>query len=158
MITKSTTIYSRANDGVYLHASAYTDTGLLLAIAPFERLSFDELDRRIWAEVLFLLDRPGGVVPHPADWNQLAPLYELANCRDWSNFVRGTRCCVVEVEDREIRVTPMIRDGRGFSAGKEAQVNLGPAPTKLEGTAAVMKALGYGPGVVVDSVRSSERT
>jgi len=71
MITKSVTIYDRADDGVYLHASAFTEMGALFAIPPYVHLSSSDRDRRIWAEVLTLLEKSGG---HRAAPNDLEPI------------------------------------------------------------------------------------
>jgi hypothetical protein len=145
MITKSVTIYDRGEDGLYLLAYARTDMGVLLAVPPFIHLTRLEAQERLWPEILGLMERSSGTVPHPKTWDDsvLYPLYEMAGCKNWNGFVRNARCCGVDVIDAQFVVRPMFRDGEGFSGKKAAHISLGANPSAREGTEAVMSALHY---------------
>lgn len=118
MIERSVSIYDRGADGLYLHASAYTDTGGLLAVPPFEHVKVDEAPTLLWKKIVGLLAQPRGRVPHPKQWNQLDPMYEMAKCKNWSQFVRNATYCSVAVEEGKYVFIPAVRDGKGFSGLK----------------------------------------
>lgn len=141
MITKWVSIYDRGPDGLYIHPSAFTDMGVLLAVPPFERIDAAKKPIEIWSIVSSLLEKSGGKVPHPTSWKQLAPMLALAGCRTWGDFARKARYCSVEIADGVVIVTPGQWDGKGFESRKKDAVNLGPNPEAAIATEAILRVL-----------------
>lgn len=115
MIERSVSVYDRGKDGVYLHPSAYTDMGVLIAIPPFEHVSKEEKNFLLWEKVVFLFERSCGIVPHPNQWNQLDPLIKSANCKSWRDFAKNAVHCRVDISAGYYVFTPHSWDGKGFS-------------------------------------------
>jgi len=142
MLTKSVTIYDRGPDGIYLHPSAFSEMGVLVAIPPFVHLAMAEKEPRIWREVVALMESSGGRVSHPKPGDDiLRPLYQMAGCSNWQAFVRKATSCAIDIVDGQFIVSPEIRDESGFGSSKEAKIALGLNPTESEGKAAVLAAL-----------------
>ena len=118
MIEKSVSLYDRGADGVYIHASAYTDMGGLLAVPPFEHVTEDKRHTLLWKKIVELLAKPRERVPHPKQWNQLDPMYEMAGCKNWGQFARRAAYCDVEVVSGKYVFTPGEWDGKGFNGLK----------------------------------------
>jgi len=115
MIERSVSVYDRGKDGVYLHPSAYTDMGVLIAIPPFEHVSIKEKNFLLWEKIILLLERSCGIVPHPTQWNQLDPLIKLANCRNWKDFAKNAVYCTIDISEGNYLFTPHSWDGKGFT-------------------------------------------
>lgn len=124
MIEKSVTIYARGTDGVYIHPSAFTEMGLLIAIQPFEHVAKDEIESLLWERVIFLLEKSGGRVPHPTEWNQLDPMIKMAGCKNWNTFAKKARMCTVDIENNKFIFIPHTWDGKGFEGLKSESIVL----------------------------------
>lgn len=118
VIERSVGVFDRGADGVYLHAYAYTDMGVLLAVPPFEHVSESDKHALLWKRVAELLSKPQERVPHPKQWDQLDPMAKMAGCKNWSQFARRAAYCSVRVEAGEYTFSPGKWDGKGFSGLK----------------------------------------
>jgi hypothetical protein len=141
MIQRLVTVYDRGEDGIYIRPSAFTDVGCLLETSPIVHLSHEEACGRIWKEVLLLLEKSGGTVPHPRVWSASDPLCEMAGCGTWRSFCRGTVCCHVQVTGEGMSVVPMTKDGAGFQYCGWGKQDLGFKPSDEDGSNAVLRAL-----------------
>jgi hypothetical protein len=124
MINKSISLYDRGKKGLYLHPSAFTDMGVLIAIPPFVHLRYEEKRDLLWSAVTDLLKVSGGTVPHPSSWNQLDPLIEISGCKNWREFARNSLFCTVDIVQGQYCFTPGLWDGKGFEGMKSMAVVL----------------------------------
>lgn len=118
MIEKVVSVYQRGEQGVFMHPSAFTDMGVLLAVPPFVQIRPHEYNDELWRALLELLNQSGYRIPHPKKFNQLAPLYEMAGCRSWKEFARECSYCGIEVAAGRLHITPGHWDGEGFDSSE----------------------------------------
>jgi hypothetical protein len=108
------TIYKRRDGRIYLHAYQKSSMGINLAGPPFIKIEPSDILEMPEAIKKLLAIEPA-TVPHPKAFDQLEPLYSIAECKDWKEFAKGTLCLHVGVEDGIVRVTRTKKDGAGFS-------------------------------------------
>ena len=124
MIKKSVSVYDRDKSGIYLHPSAFTEMGLLIAIQPFEHVTADEKKDLIWEKIVALLEKSGGRIPHPTNWNQLDPMIKKARCTSWRAFAKNAKMCTVDISNDKYVFTPYEWDGKGFAGVKSKSKTL----------------------------------
>lgn len=115
MSNQSVSIYLRPQQGAFLHCNAVTDMGVMLASPPFVHVPLKELPDNLWTHAKALLSRVPTVVPHPATFDQMKPLYSLASCNSWKHFAENAVYCDITKVGNEIQITPGMWDGTGFS-------------------------------------------
>ena len=127
-------------EGVYITSSDRTTVGVWMESGNWEFLPSDEPEG-VGAAVIRHLKRPPRVVRHPErdEFSTLrseviAPLLALAGVRTWKAFI--TPSTLIDVQGGDgVTVTPMRRDGRGFSPLPNARENLDDADPEALGLA-----------------------
>lgn len=114
MSEKLVTIYKRKDGRLYLHGQQKSSMGVYIACPPFVKIEQSDT-LRLPDAINELLAIEIETVPHPKIFNQLEPLYELADCRDWNEFAKGTLCFEISLEKGDIWLTRTKRDGAGFA-------------------------------------------
>jgi hypothetical protein len=107
-------------EGMYITASDRTTVGLWVESDDWEFVQTDE-PARIGEAILRRLEHPPRMVAHPgrdkfstARDETIAPLVDLAGVRTWKAFAASMTLVQVD-RGTATTVTPMRRDGRGFS-------------------------------------------
>lgn len=108
------TIYKRKDGRLYLHGQQKSSMGVYIACPPFVKIEQSDI-LRLPEAINELLAIENEIVRHPKTFNQLEPLYKLADCHDWKEFVKGTVCFEISFENGTIRLTRTRRDGAGFA-------------------------------------------
>ncbi|KKM79008.1 hypothetical protein LCGC14_1354210 [marine sediment metagenome] len=113
------TVY-RKEKHLYFHASSSTTSGVWIAAPPFSMLPVDASLEEKGGAVEGALEGSREEVDHPTDFRELiTPLLSLANVKSWATFSRKARCCIVEMDDKNIAFIP--HDNLGSREGFEAR-------------------------------------
>ncbi len=144
MIERSVCLYDRGPDGLYIHPSAFTQMGVLVAIPPFVRLVAEEKTEKVWNTVTELLQLSGRRIPHPDRWDQLDPLFHLAGCKNWRAFARSASFCTVDVVGGRYVLTPGVWDGKGYAGDQARAVELAMGESHAVCAEALLRLLASG--------------
>ena len=135
------TVYCRKNQ-LYLHSNSETVMGVLMATPPFRTLPRDDLSQ-IGNAVLLSLSSSLRNLPTPERGTPvLAPLYELAATKTWSEFARNAKCVTIEHISKEIILLPHRNLGatHGFEPVHASQLSLEEICSAKELGAALLEA------------------
>lgn len=132
-------------EGAYITASDRTTVGVWMESNEWEFVRIDEQEQ-IGAAILRRLASAPRIVRHP-ERNEfstlrseaIAPLLDLAVVKTWKAFIAPAVLVDVQRGDA-ITVTPMRRDGRGFSALVDAREELRDGDAKVVGLAVLRAA------------------
>lgn len=140
---KFATIYKRGAV-LIIHPTSKTTAGVGIGTPPFLVVDADASPGIIGRELVQALQAGRSGIPHPVDWSNVGtPLLEAAKVRSWSAFVRGTLCCVVSDDGKDIGLIPTVNRGArtGFEHLPDDELSVpSTAPPEQVGLA-VRKAL-----------------
>ena len=132
-------------EGAYINASDRTTVGVWVGSGNWEFVPTDEPER-IGEVILRHAEAPPRVVRHPRRnkfstlWaEKTAPLLNLAGVKTWKAFAAAASLVHVECGDATT-VTPMRRDGRGFSSLADARVQVHELDAEIIGVAVLRAA------------------
>jgi len=115
-MSKSGTAYKKT-DGLYLHSSSQTTDGVWIASHPFRKLEANSTAAAMGEAVIQVIEASTSPVEHPTSWGDLfTPMLELAGAKSWRAFKKDAKCCGLEMEGEQLRITPQrsLGPNQGF--------------------------------------------
>ena len=102
---QSAAAYKRA-DGWYIHANSETTDGVSISSPPYSKLPLSASPTALGESVLKALAEFRQGVPHPTQWDDSYPIYELAGVKSWAAFKKGASYVAIAADDQWLTISP----------------------------------------------------
>ncbi len=122
---KGCAVFKR-NDDWYFHGLTRTTAGVLIATAPYRRISIESA-AQLGQVCLEAIQTVTDSVPHPTEFaSHFQPMLELAGVKSWGQFTRNAPYVDVIADHESYRISPTRNAGpkQGYDAATAGPITL----------------------------------